>query len=215
MFPERATRNEPFGIDSLKHRPGAARGGERTHKEKYTTMGHIGQIIQAGATRALSLSEALAKDIDAKTFARKPNLDGRCIDCSHPAFNFGHLAIYPKMVLTLCGADDAAIKEVTAPEAWETMFTHGSECHDDPDGSIYPGKDELVEAFLSWNRKAIEIIAELPDETFAKPNPAGGTFTEMLPTLGIMANFMFVGHSMFHLGQVSTWRRTMGLGSAM
>jgi DinB family protein len=178
-------------------------------------MGQIGQIIQAGTTRVFGLSEALTSGIDAKQFARKPNFDDRCIDCSHPAFNFGHLAIYPKMVLTLCGADEAVIKEVTAPEAWEALFTHGSECHDDPDGSIYPAKDELVEAYLSWNRKAVEVVAELSDDTFAKPNPAGGTFTEMLPTLGIMANFMFNDHTMFHLGQVSTWRRTMGLGSAM
>jgi hypothetical protein len=36
----------------------------------------------------------------------------------------------------------------------------------------------------------------------------------MFPTIGGAVNFLLVGHVQMHLGQVSTWRRVMGLGSA-
>jgi hypothetical protein len=43
----------------------------------------------------------------------------------------------------------------------------------------------------------------------------GGRMSEMLPTLGAAMMFMCGSHLQMHLGQVSSWRRAMGLGSAM
>jgi hypothetical protein len=34
-----------------------------------------------------------------------------------------------------------------------------------------------------------------------------------MPTVGAAVNFMLGGHLQMHLGQVSAWRRAMGLGS--
>jgi hypothetical protein len=42
----------------------------------------------------------------------------------------------------------------------------------------------------------------------------GGRMTELFPTLGSLYNFYVGGHMMMHLGQISTWRRMMGLGAA-
>jgi hypothetical protein len=36
----------------------------------------------------------------------------------------------------------------------------------------------------------------------------------MFPTVGGAVNFLCGGHNMMHLGQISTWRRAAGLGSA-
>jgi hypothetical protein len=38
--------------------------------------------------------------------------------------------------------------------------------------------------------------------------------TERFPTLGSVHAFYCGGHIMMHLGQMSAWRRMMGLGSA-
>ena len=59
--------------------------------------------------------------------------------------------------------------------------------------------------------KALETA---PDSVFAEENPAEGRFKEMFPQKGGAITFLCIGHMQMHLGQVSTWRRVMGLGSA-
>jgi hypothetical protein len=38
---------------------------------------------------------------------------------------------------------------------------------------------------------------------------------EMFPHKGGLITFLCIGHMQMHLGQISAWRRIMGLGSAM
>lgn len=175
-------------------------------------MNLMGETIKTCAERTLQLAEALAKDIDPKTFARMPLVNGKRVQTNHPAHVYGHLAIYPARVLQLAGKDASAI---LPPEEWKKMFGADAQCFDDPEGTIYPGKDELVGAMLSWHRAALPVLAGMSDAEFAVPNAAGGRFAEMMPTLAAAASFLFGPHAMLHLGQVSTWRRVMGLGSAM
>lgn len=175
-------------------------------------MDQIGSIIRVCATRAIGLGEMLAADIDPALFARRPRVDGRTVACNHPAFVYGHLSLYPHRVMTLCGLDAAA---VTPPEAWQTLFRAGVECVDDEACALYPAKDDLTAACIGWSRVAIAAVAALPDAKFAEPNPAGGKYSEIFPTLGIVANFMLNDHAMMHFGQISTWRRVHGLGPVM
>lgn len=172
----------------------------------------IGTIIATCARRATGLGEMLAAEIDPSIFARQPTIDGKLINCNHPAFVYGHLSLYPHRVLTLCGLDASA---VTPPDAWTELFKAGAQCIDDPKGTIYPAKDKLVPACIDWSRRAIDAVAAMPDARFAEPNPAGGKYTEIFPTLGVVANFMLNDHAIMHFGQVSTWRRIHGLGSVM
>ncbi|MEY4102879.1 MAG: hypothetical protein RL461_81, partial [Planctomycetota bacterium] len=44
---------------------------------------------------------------------------------------------------------------------------------------------------------------------------AEGVFKERFPVLGQAVLFLCNNHQMMHLGQISAWRRVMGLGSAM
>jgi len=60
-----------------------------------------------------------------------------------------------------------------------------------------------------------DVLSEVPDEVFAEPNPLEGRIAEFLPTIGIMVNFMANSHHMMHLGQLSAWRRAIGLGPVM
>ena len=46
----------------------------------------------------------------------------------------------------------------------------------------------------------------------AQENPIEG-FRSRAPTIGDAANFLMNSHAMFHLGQLSAWRRAMGLAS--
>ena len=71
----------------------------------------------------------------------------------------------------------------------------------------------LVATFFERQRRAIEAFRGTTDAALAAENPAEGRFKEMFPTVGGAVAFLLGGHVAMHLGQVSTWRRVMGLGS--
>ena len=75
--------------------------------------------------------------------------------------------------------------------------------------------ETLTRHFFDGYKHVLSKLPEVDDTVFSKPNPSGGRGAELAPTVGGMVAFLLTGHPMSHLGQVSTWRRCMGLGSAM
>ena len=175
-------------------------------------MGSIGQTIASCARLTSGLAEMLAKDIDPAIFAIRPFIDGREVQTNHPAFVYGHLALYPVDALKVCGLEVPALKP---PEAWVSLFQHGCECRNDPDCSIYPAKDELVSAFINWTNTALDALAAVDDPALKAPNDPASWLAERFTSRGAAVNFYLNSHPMMHLGQVSAWRRCMGLGSVM
>ncbi len=156
---------------------------------------------------ALRYAQAVCNGIEADRFGRKP--DG--VDCNTPAWCMGHLSTYPDRVLELIGRSDLAKSD----ERYQALFKDGTASPDDPDGSHYPAKDEIMARFIERTEAAIEALGATDDEALSRQNPVEGRFREMCPTVGAAAGFLLGGHTMMHLGQISTWRRCMGLGSAM
>lgn len=148
--------------------------------------------------------EMLVKDIDAGRFCEMPHPT-----MNHPAFVYGHLAIYPKKVAELLGEPDAV---VDVPEGWDDLFQPGVECS--ADASKYPAKDAIVERFLADYKAASEVVARTPDEVFQREFPDESR-RERFPTVGVAINFLMNNHTMMHLGQISSWRRAVGLPSVM
>jgi hypothetical protein len=152
------------------------------------------------------------KGITPEIFARTPRVEGRVIEINHPAFNLGHLSLYPARVLEMCGLEKGP---AAMPAAWGELFTAGKECGDDPEGVIYPPMSELTEGYFGAYRHLLEALAGASDEALMCANPGEGRMKEMFPTIGSFVNFMVGPHMMSHLGQISAWRRCFGLGSAM
>lgn len=168
-----------------------------------TTMSGTASTIIPAARVTVQYAQGLLEGVTADRFARKP--EG--VDTNHPAFCFGHLAIYPDWILTMIGREDLA----QAKDGYEDMFKHGVECKDDPDGSIYPPMDEIMGYFTERHETLIGALEEISDETFSQVNP-NEDMRDMCPTLGSLVNFMLNSHGMMHCGQISAWRRMMGLG---
>ncbi|MBZ0172257.1 MAG: hypothetical protein K8E66_07760, partial [Phycisphaerales bacterium] len=63
-------------------------------------------------------------------------------------------------------------------------------------------------------RDFVERIKSWTDDRFNARHALEGRIGEVFPTLSQLTNFILLGHSMMHLGQMSTWRRAIGLGSA-
>jgi hypothetical protein len=149
-------------------------------------------------------AELLVKDIPADKFAHMPHPT-----MNHPAFNIGHLSLYPNRLFTIIGQPEKVVEKT----GYKELFAAGVPCVEQ-DGR-YPHKDELVSCFMDRYRAASEAIAKLPDDVLRSENPMEGRLKEMLPQLGMAVNFLLNNHIMAHLGQISAWRRALGLPSVM
>ncbi len=154
--------------------------------------------------RSIGFAERVVSDIPADKFAFRA-VPG----ANHPAFIVGHLSLYPNRIFTLIGRKDLIVDR----PGWPEMFQAGTPCSDD--ASKYPSKDVLVTAMLDGYRKVAEVLPTVSDEPLARDNPMEGRMREIFPKVGIAVNFLCNNHLMMHLGQISTWRRAIGLGSVM
>lgn len=170
-----------------------------------------GTVIADCAKRTLAYAERLIKGIEPHMFARKPTwgLGGREIDCNHAAFVLGHLSLYPPRIIAMLGGKP----RVGVPAEYQDLFKAGVPCRDDADGSVYPPMNALCELYFSGMREAIDAVAQAKDADLAKPMPEE-RMREFLPTVGHGCLFLLNNHPMVHLGQLSTWRRAMGLPAA-
>lgn len=175
-------------------------------------MGIVAETIVRGCRMSINLAELMVKDVTPKMFGRKPHFAGTTIDTNHGAFIYGHLALYPARAMAILGKDATAIQP---PSTYEPLFAAGKPCLDDPEGTIYPPMNEITSLYFKAYTTAADAIMSVPDDVFAQPNPREGRIKEMYPTIGGMINFVLGIHPMMHLGQMSTWRRCMGLGPAM
>lgn len=169
----------------------------------------LGETIGDSLQVTMGYGERLLKDVTADKFARFGNVGETTVESNHPAFVYGHLSLYAPRILKDLGHAAPAI-----PDNFEAVFSKDATCVDDPDGRIYPAMDQVTKFFFTGYKAALEALQATPDETFQQPNPLGGGMAERFPTLGSMHNFYVGGHVMIHMGQMSAWRRMMGLGSA-
>jgi hypothetical protein len=167
-------------------------------------------MIAASAHLALNYAKRLSGDVPAQKFASFARVGDTVIEANHPAFIFGHLALYPTRIIAQLGCD-AAKSAPTADD--EKLFSHQAKCLDDPEATLYPHKDILVERLINNTLAAIEALEAADDSVFRPENPNEAMRTKF-PSVGAMHGFYVGGHFMLHMGQLSTWRRIMGLGPA-
>lgn len=167
-----------------------------------------GLCIADSLKLCLSYAERLLKDVPADQFARLANVGGTVVNSNHPAFIYGHLALYGPRIAKELGGDVAFI-----PDTFEPVFSQTATCVDDPDATIYPAMDEVTSVFFEGYQKALAALESATDEQLAVTNPTE-TMIPKFPTMGSMHAFYVGGHMMIHMGQLSAWRRMMGMPPA-
>ncbi len=166
-------------------------------------------MISDGLKLSLGYAEQLVQGVSSDNFGRMAAPGGEAVKSNHPAFIYGHLALYAPRIVRLTGGDVPVL-----PAEFSEVFANGVNCVDDPDGAVYPGMEVITETFFSGYKVAQGALSDAPDEVLSLANPAGGALVEKFPTIGSMCNFLCSGHIMLHLGQMSAWRRMQGLGPA-
>lgn len=174
-------------------------------------MGQLGQLIASSASLTPLYAERLLNGVTPDRFARFAAPGGVIVKSNHPAFVFGHLALYPARVLERLGKPAGV---AAYPQNYDALFKNGVDCVDDPQGRIYPPMAELTKFFFDAHKHALAAVADADDALLLGANPAEGRMRELFPTLGAMLGFYLNGHAQQHLGQMSAWRRMMGLPPA-
>ena len=172
----------------------------------------IGSIITASTVITRSLGEAILKDVPAEKAARFGTPGGKTVISNHPVFVFGHLSLYNRRVLALCNQPEGV---AAVPAEWDGLFKAGVECKDDAEGKLYPSLAVVTKKFFEGYAAAVAAVKAVNDDLMREPNPLEGRIREMCPLKGQFFVFVLNAHPMMHFGQVSAWRRMVGLGSAM
>ncbi|MBX3355723.1 MAG: DinB family protein [Phycisphaeraceae bacterium] len=167
------------------------------------TQPRLASLIVPSLRMSLGYAQQLVRDIPAEKFAHLP-----AKNINHPAWCLGHLAIYAERTLELIGRADLAAPDQRFVEAYKA----GTPCVEGP--SNLP-KEEIVRRFETRWAVVADVLPGVPDERFFTENPMEGRMKELMPTIGAAVIFLVGPHHMMHLGQISTWRRLIGLGSAM
>lgn len=172
----------------------------------------IGPALAIPTVVTRAFGEAMLKGVDHAKAARFATPGGVQVVSNHPVWVFGHLALYNKRVMAMCNQPEGA---AAVPAEWEPLFKAGTECKDDADGKLYPSLAVLSKKFFEGFDAAEAAVKAVDDSVLQEPNPTEGRSRELFPLRAHVVNFCLGPHPMSHLGQVSAWRRMMGLGSAM
>ena len=148
----------------------------------------------------MNFAKRLASDIPEEKMALQP-----VPNMNHAAWILGHLSmmrVWLKDILKL----DAAV-----PADWLEKFNPGSKPI--ADRAAYPSKAELLAALDDTQRHIEAALGRLTDADLAIPT-AHERMRKVFPSTGDMLVGMLTSHQAFHVGQLSAWRRAIGMGQA-
>ncbi|MEM9082355.1 MAG: DinB family protein [Planctomycetota bacterium] len=167
----------------------------------------LNELVAHNAKFAIDYVHMLCDSIPDELFGR--TIEG--VKANHPAWVISHLNCYPdKVMFPMLGAQDRAVD----CSRWVEVGNAGTECLDDPEGAIYAPKGELLAAFDDRYKAVASYFPSVDIEALMQPIEDEAR-AKRVPTIGAFMQFLVGQHVMMHMGQVSTWRRVKGLGSAM
>lgn len=120
---------------------------------------------------------------------------------NHPAWIFSHLNLYAEIAVKL-----------TRGEGFEDPAEHryGQKSAPLADGSAYASRAEMEEAWTRWHAEGTAALRSASVALTSSLNPLE-RWRGVHPTVGDMLVTLMVKHEAGHLGQMSAWRRGMGL----
>jgi hypothetical protein len=142
--------------------------------------------------------QRLMADIPADKIAYQP-----AANMNHPAWILSHLNIYhPCMVGVITQ------KPFEDPKGHKFGMTSKPEAN----ASLYGSKDALVAAYVKGHNDVAAALQKAdPKVLAAAPNLE--RWAKVMPTTGILLNYLMLLHESTHLGQLSAWRRVQGMPS--
>jgi uncharacterized damage-inducible protein DinB len=148
--------------------------------------------------RNAAYSQRLVSDLTDAQFAAQP-IPGRVLN--HPAWILSHLTLYTTI---------AAAMLRDQPFEDPSDHQYGAKSEPRPDPAAYAARTALINQYKSAHDDAEAALLAAPDRVFSTPTPLE-RWRALHPTTGDMLVTLMVKHESAHLGQLSAWRRAMGL----
>jgi len=122
---------------------------------------------------------------------------------NHPAWVIGHLTCSCWALGQEIGLDSSWL-----PASWAKRFGTGSLPVADPEA--YEPKTELLSILHDGRNRLLQGVSLLSPEALQRPL-SQQVYHSVLPTLRDALTQMMVAHTANHIGQVTIWRRLVGL----
>lgn len=147
----------------------------------------------------LNYERMLIQDVDDARLAEQP-----VAGMNHAAWTLGHLALATDFALTLLD------QPAQCPPDWLTTFGPGSEPV--AERARYPSKNTLWSALESGHQAVVQALPALSPDKLDQPHPFELAFLKRaLPSVGDVLAHLLTTHEAGHVGQLSAWRRALGL----
>lgn len=145
----------------------------------------------------LGYARQLVADVPDDRMAEQP-----ATGVNHPAWILGHLSVTADFMYGLMGCPSEL------PREWVNLYKTGSTPQSDR--SLYPGKQELLAQLVARHERVVAAFKGVTKRSLSKPTPIEG-FNQVFPTIGDAVIYGLTTHEGVHLGQLSAWRRSLGL----
>ena len=122
---------------------------------------------------------------------------------NHPAWILSHLNAYIDVIEALVGGQEF-------PDPKDHKF--GMLSKPAADATLYQDKDSLINYFVNGHERVDKILSGAGDDLLEQEIPIDRWKTVM-PRIGIALPYLMLNHENMHLGQISAWRRVLGLPS--
>lgn len=153
-----------------------------------------------GLKKNLDWAQRLTADLSDQQMTLQPPGE-RPAPVNHPAWIFSHLNVYlPVMASLLKG------------EIFDDPKFHpfGMQSKPEVNASIYASRSELLGAWKQGHEEIAALLGSATDATLQQPVMLP-RWKEIMPTVGIALPYLLLVHENQHLGQLSAWRRVLGL----
>ena len=166
---------------------------ENDHERAMTTMK---PVLHSFAYCLDYLREQVA-DVAAAEMVAQPNGI-----VNHPAWVVGHLTHTCQMLGGVVGVPE------WLPADWADRYGTGS--RPVADASRYEKKEDALAILGDAQSRLTEAVERLDDARLDEPFP-DESYRDVFPTVRHAITQVLVGHTANHVGQVSVWRRAMGM----
>lgn len=122
---------------------------------------------------------------------------------NHAAWILGHLSAYPPVLTAMLQ---------NAPFEDPANHPCGRDSHPLSDRAAYPPKAQIVAHYLTVHDGLSETLADIDPSILQHSTPLA-RWQERFPHLSDACIHLMLHHEGVHLGQLSAWRRAMGLPS--
>jgi hypothetical protein len=153
-------------------------------------------LLKAAAVN-VDYARRLVADIPEDRMAEQP-----APGMNHAAWVLGHLAYVFDSMISVWDQKPSMSSE------WKELFNVPSQPH--PDRSRYPSKAALWDAYEKAYQRIVDAVKAASDADMDRefPNPK---LRGSLPTVGVAMVHILTSHQGQHLGQLSAWRRALGM----